>query len=404
MPPIDTTQTTPVTVTANDVLVITGRGTIVAGVPVTLAPGADVVSLGAIIANAGDGIYSYTAFNSSPNTGQTSYLNLGPTSTVLSSTSSGIAATGAIYMDIYNSGAIQGTYDGVTLNSAGGKISNSGTIIGQYNGIYMQTRASSSVLNSGDISGQYAVSAYLISASGLTFTLDNSGTITGSGSSFSGGEQRDIVINSGVMHGDIDLYFGNDFLDTSIGRVAGQIAGGAGDDIIIGSNFNDTIFGDDVSSYQTGADTLTGGFGDDVLTGGKGADILYGNQDNDVLYGNLDNDWLHGGQGDDVLYGGQGNDTLNGGKGDDVLFGNLGDDLFVYSAAGFGHDAIGDFRSGGANDRVQFSTDIFADFGALQARAAAVSNGTLLTDGAGDTLLLVGIAPGALTAAMFVFG
>ena len=105
-----------------------------------------------------------------------------------------------------------------------------------------------------------------------------------------------------------------------------------------------------------------------------------------------------------MIYGGQGADVINGGKGDDFLFGNLGDDRFECIGRGFGHDRIFDFRASGANDIVFFTADIFSDFAAVQAGAVAVTNGTLLTDASGDTLLLVGITPSALTAAMFLFG
>ena len=257
----------------------------------------------------------------------------------------------------------------------------------------------------GNLYGVLAPSGGTYGLSPPALRLSNSGTITGGTWALVSGSTPDTVMNSGTMIGAVSLGDGADYLDTTAGKIVGVISGGLGADVIKGSAFADAIFGDNVSGDTTGgADILYGGFGDDVLTGGYGADILYGNQDNDVLYGNQDNDWLHGGQGDDLLYGGQGNDILNGGKGDDVIYGNLGDDTFVVSGAGFGHDVIADFRAGGANDILQITTDVFGNFSDLQAHATAVSNGTLLTDAAGDTLLLVGISPDALTTAMFVFG
>ena len=61
---------------------------------------------------------------------------------------------------------------------------------------------------------------------------------------------------------------GPDVLDFGTFPVAIKIDGLAGDDNIIGSNFNDTINGGD------GNDTITGGLGLDVLSGGSGADVF----------------------------------------------------------------------------------------------------------------------------------
>mgnify|MGYP000338339400 CR=1 FL=1 len=61
---------------------------------------------------------------------------------------------------------------------------------------------------------------------------------------------------------------GPDVLDFGTFPAAITINGLAGDDNIIGSNFNDTINGGD------GNDTITGGLGLDVLSGGSGADLF----------------------------------------------------------------------------------------------------------------------------------
>jgi len=61
---------------------------------------------------------------------------------------------------------------------------------------------------------------------------------------------------------------GPDVLDFGTFPVAIKIDGLAGDDNIIGSNFNDTINGGD------GNDTITGGLGLDILSGGSGADVF----------------------------------------------------------------------------------------------------------------------------------
>ena len=66
------------------------------------------------------------------------------------------------------------------------------------------------------------------------------------------------------------------------------INGGAGFDIIVGSDFNDTI---------------KGGAGDDTIEGGKGKDNLYGVSGNNTFI-------FSAGDGEDTFYSGKGNDTL----------------------------------------------------------------------------------------------
>ena len=71
-----------------------------------------------------------------------------------------------------------------------------------------------------------------------------------------------------------------------------EVAGGAGNDQLIGG---DTLLGND------GDDTLDGAEGNDVLLGGTGRDELYGADGNDRLVGEAGGDNLRGEAGNDVL-------------------------------------------------------------------------------------------------------
>ena len=64
-----------------------------------------------------------------------------------------------------------------------------------------------------------------------------------------------------------------------------------------------------------------------LIAGGDGDDRLVGANFDDRLFGGNGNDTLEGGTGNDQLFGGDGNDTLNGGFGDDELEGGKGDDI-----------------------------------------------------------------------------
>ena len=73
---------------------------------------------------------------------------------------------------------------------------------------------------------------------------------------------------------------GDDALDASglsDGATLFAANGGAGDDLLIGSDGDDTLSGDD------GNDTLNGGAGDDVLMGGPGVDVLNGGPGDNTL-------------------------------------------------------------------------------------------------------------------------
>ncbi|MFD1298778.1 calcium-binding protein, partial [Lysobacter gummosus] len=133
------------------------------------------------------------------------------------------------------------------------------------------------------------------------------------------------------------------------------VAGGVGDDLVIGGAANDGITG------GNGNDVLVGYSGDDSLNGGAGNDKLYGSAGNDVIEGGSGNDVLEGGDGDDVvtdgsgnnvLRGGDGNDTLSGtdnwgentfdgGAGNDTMSGNWGGDTYLFNL-GDGQDTISD--------------------------------------------------------------
>lgn len=89
---------------------------------------------------------------------------------------------------------------------------------------------------------------------------------------------------------------------------------------------------------------VAGGAGDDVIRGTNSVDLLYGQAGNDKLYGSAGNDYLDGGDGDDSIYGGEGVDTLNGGAGNDLMEGEEGNDSLI---GGLGADVV---RGGDDND------------------------------------------------------
>jgi len=134
-----------------------------------------------------------------------------------------------------------------------------------------------------------------------------------------------------------------------IGDITSFIVGGAGNDVLIGTNGNDFVYGgagDDELDLRLGDDIGNGGTGNDLVRGGGGRDLLIGGLGNDNLVGGAGRDALTGDDGADEVYGGADNDILSGGRGDgDVLVGGAGDDTFKY-ARGDGHDVIFDEYAG----------------------------------------------------------
>lgn len=112
--------------------------------------------------------------------------------------------------------------------------------------------------------------------------------------------------------------------------------GGAGDDVIMGSQGNDTIiggFGADQLSGLNGNDQLFGGDDSDPANGPDEGNLLDGGAGNDSLFGGTTQDTLQGGTSADQLFGGDGADRLTGGLGADVLSGGAGYDVAVYDTA-----------------------------------------------------------------------
>lgn len=184
--------------------------------------------------------------------------------------------------------------------------------------------------------------------------------------------------NSDVEHMQDDVFTaydrvmltdGDDFLysaeDTQL------IMAGEGDDRIITGTGAQQVEGEE------GADTIFTGTGDDVAYGGAGDDHLYGGSGDDALYGN---------DGVDALYGGDGDDQLDGGVGDDALRGGEGADMFVFSP---GADTIKDFDK--ADDGLDFmGSETVSSLDDLT--FTSTNDGVTITDEAGNSLLLWGVA------------
>ncbi len=131
---------------------------------------------------------------------------------------------------------------------------------------------------------------------------------------------------------------GDDFITASGGDdiiCAGQgddvVHGGMGFDIIFGAQGNDELFGNSrvfnlrsTSEDERGA-RIFGGAGDDLIFGTDRWDRMQGGPGEDRLFGLEGRDWIRGGPGRDEVNGGAGIDDVHGGNGSDRVTVTNGD-------------------------------------------------------------------------------
>ena len=362
---------------------------------------------GSIHAEGGDGVDISGVLSQVSNTGFISAASFGVFMTGDSNSifntgeiianAGGISASGTFY-ELYNSGSIISGRDGMRVSGDNGELVNSGSIIsGNAAFVVVGTAV---VNNSGTVSGD-AFGLRTFGVTGETTTLINSGSITVTRQndiSFAvrGSASNEIILNSGLLNGDVFLNFGDDLYDGRKGQVTGSVDGGSG---------NDRLYGDDGANESSAAAAtihLRGLGGNDDLDGGTGNDMLRGNQGNDTLVGGTGSDTLLGGAGDDDLRGDGGRDTLNGGAGNDLLSGGAAPDTFVMQLRP-GDDVITDFDDG--KDKIDISAFGFVNFSQISG-AVRNSGGDAFIDwselGGFGTLTILG-AQGDLSGSDFIF-
>jgi acrosin len=220
-------------------------------------------------------------------------------------------------------------------------------------------------------------------AHGVTFNIsaNNAGTVSAAGVAFSFKSIGNLVGGAG----NDSFVFGN-------GRtLSGTLSGGPGTDTLDYSAYTTSvrvnlatgaatgINGGALGSI-TGIENVAGGSGNDILVGDSGNNTLTGNGGNDILVGNDGIDTLQGGDGRDILIGGNGSDALDGSTGEDLLiagrttYDNSLADLNALMAEWGRTDAdyatriahLNGTLSGGRNGtRVLNATTVFDDGGAV---------------------------------------
>lgn len=311
--------------------------------------------------------------------------------------------------NMYNAGEISGAR-GVWIGRPGTELTNTGTITGIGAGTgYVAAGVQVGynfgavdvgfmrITNHGLIAGDdYAIHDPQVFVLGnvtydygvTALVIENHGTLQG-GVLTTGG--NDILINTGLVTGLVDLGSDNDLYDGDGGQATGSVLGAGGFDTLLGGagvdrfdggddgDLIDGRGGADLLQGGAGTDTIRGGGGDDSLDGGNSRDLLLGGAGNDTLTGGADFGWdsmwgdeghdvLRGGDGKDQGHGGAGNDSIYAGRGDDAAWGDAGDDLVdmgsgadrAYGLAGndtlrAGGSGADDLRGGDGDDVVDAS-------------------------------------------------
>ncbi len=267
------------------------------------------------------------------------------------------------WLSVAATGLLRGAGVGVALTGQASTLVNAGRIAGGETGVVLAGLGAgqASVVNRGEISGAAGI-ARPGATDSETLRLDNLGRIAGTVAAFDGGVAlaRDVVVNQGVMAGQVRLGGGDDRYEArGAGRVTGAIDGGAGNDVFVpgaaverfrGGAGVDWIFaagpgplvlaldgsfaaggwlrGDGVVGVEAlrGSDRAA-----DRLAGRAGAETLAGRGGDDTLWGREGADVLDGGAGRDALWGEGGADTLRPGAGDDAVDGGAGADVASYA-------------------------------------------------------------------------
>ena len=269
---------------------------------------------------------------------------------------------------LLNTGTIIGSTHAVHMEDFHLALTNLGSLSASHGSAVLVDGDSGSVVNSGSITGLFG--AIEVVPGVFDFHLTNSGLITGDITDV--GPGQDVIANSGIITGTVNLGAGNDSF--AGGHLTGDLIMGLGNDtvdargnavtgVISDAGGSDTYYVDSVltriADTGAGMDTvlawssfqLTGGL--EVLQLQGSADLTgIGNALANALTGNAGDNRLFGGLGNDKLMGGDGDDALRGGFGADKLTGGDGADSFIFTSlgqtgtTGMTEDTITDFTQG----------------------------------------------------------
>jgi Ca2+-binding RTX toxin-like protein len=215
----------------------------------------------------------------------------------------------------------------------------------------------------------------------------------------------------------IDGTDGDDYLDGGMGN--DTINGGAGNDVIKagygidqynggeGSDTLDYSFanalwvnlqtgelgdpGGPAVEHFTSIENFIGGAGDDIITGSDVANRLEGGDGDDVIFGGGGDDWINAGYGVDQVDGGEGSDTL-----EYMFAGGLDVNLELGEIRDIGNPTVAERFSNIENVRTGSGNDIITASNSINVMDGGTGDDTFrfLTTAAADGDTILGFEPG----------
>jgi Ca2+-binding RTX toxin-like protein len=165
------------------------------------------------------------------------------------------------------------------------------------------------------------------------------------------GDGADVILNTGLISGNVNMGAGADKISTDLGHLNGfTLNGGVDYDTLVNLDQVTRLHMVDLAAMQFEA--YTGSAASELVSArnmaGFGAYVLLG-AGADLFDGSAQADFVDGGADLDVLYGRGGADTLIGGNDGDWLQGGTGADKFDYNSLTDstvnGQDYIADFKT-----------------------------------------------------------
>ncbi|MEP2718853.1 M10 family metallopeptidase [Pseudophaeobacter sp.] len=244
-------------------------------------------------------------------------------------------------------------------------------------------------------------------------------TLTGAAQLGTGNGLDNIIYGNATLQnllngawGDDTLYGGQDEDTFRDDGGADLMVGGDGWDIYYVDNVGDRII--EHAGAESGVDGVRSTITVALRDLSQNLEELYllgsdnlngtGNGKDNYIDGNSGDNILNGAWGDDDLHGRAGNDTFRDDGGNDTMTGGADADTFVLFGA-FGNDTIMDFDVNEAGEVIDLSgLAAITDFSDLAINhLSEVDGNTVISDGLGNSVTLVGVANSDLTLDDFVF-
>ncbi|URK86045.1 calcium-binding protein (plasmid) [Rhizobium sp. RCAM05350] len=226
------------------------------------------------------------------------------------------------HIELKNAGSIDGNV-GLYVEDSTFQLGNNGHISGSF-GVVVENSAGNLVLGVDSVIDVQDTGIFFDNPVNRINEMTNAGEIKSADVAISGSLGREVIINTGIIIGQIVLGGGDDAFDNRYGKIDHAIDGGAGNDTyvlgssadkIIDASGTDTImaeFNVDLRNYLSIETVRLQGYSDTNIIGNYQENYLYGNYGDNILDGSNNGivDFLAGGGGNDTYVLQNGSDSI----------------------------------------------------------------------------------------------